>query len=79
MDGRLRAYAQDSGEVVWEYNSLKDYAGVGGAKGSGGSFSGAAGPVFDGDMMFVTSGYGIYNHMAGNVLLAFKRQAHEDK
>lgn len=79
MDGRLRAYAHDSGEVVWEYNSLKDYAGVGGATGSGGSFSGAAGPVFDGDMMFVTSGYGIYNHMAGNVLLAFKRQAHEDK
>jgi len=32
---------------------------------------GAAGPVFSDDMLFVNSGYGIYFHMPGAVLLGF--------
>ena len=32
---------------------------------------GATGPVLSGNMLFVNSGYGIYFHMPGNVLLAF--------
>jgi outer membrane protein assembly factor BamB len=42
-----------------------------GKQANGGSLGGAAGPVFKGDMMFISSGYGIYFHMPGNVLLAF--------
>ena len=45
-----------------------DYSG---GQANGGSHGGAAGPVFKDDMMFVSSGYGIYFHMPGNVLLAF--------
>ncbi len=75
LDGRLRAYDRDTGEVVWEFNALQDIDALGGATARGGSFSGASGPVFDGDMLFVTSGYGIYFHMPGNALLAFKRAA----
>ena len=37
----------------------------------GGSFGGGAAPVFKDGMMYLMSGYGIYNHMPGNVLLAF--------
>jgi polyvinyl alcohol dehydrogenase (cytochrome) len=44
-----------------------------GGQAHGGSIGGGAGPVFRGDMMFVNSGYGIYFHMPGNVLLAFAR------
>ena len=73
MDGRLRAYERDTGKVVWEFNALQTFDAVGGATASGGSFSGAAGPVLDGDMMFINSGYGIYFHMPGNALLAFKK------
>ena len=72
MDGSLRAYDRGTGEVTWEFNTLREFDTVSGVKASGGSFSGASGPVFDDDMMFITSGYGIYNHMSGNVLLAFK-------
>ena len=72
MDGSLRAYDRDTGEVTWAFNTLQKFDTVSGIKASGGSFSGASGPVFDGEMMFITSGYGIYNHMPGNVLLAFK-------
>ena len=42
-----------------------------GATGQGGSMGGATGPVPSGDMLFVNTGYGIYFHMPGAVLLAF--------
>lgn len=72
MDGFLRAYAKSSGEVVWAYDSARAYESTSGAPAAGGSFGGSSGPVFKGDMMFVNSGYGIYFHMPGNVLLGFK-------
>lgn len=78
MDGRLRAYDRETGAIVWEFDALREFSAVGGGTGFGGSFSGASGPVFDGDMLFVTSGYGIYNHMPGNVLLAFKLRQSAD-
>jgi polyvinyl alcohol dehydrogenase (cytochrome) len=77
MDGRMRAYDRDTGEVLWEFNALQQFDAVGGGTAYGGSFSGAAGPVLDGDMMFMTSGYGIYFHMPGNALLAFKKPSAE--
>jgi polyvinyl alcohol dehydrogenase (cytochrome) len=69
MDGRLRIYASESGEILWELNSLQDFDSVSGEKARGGSFSGPGAIVADG-MIYVNSGYGIYNHMAGNLLLA---------
>ena len=69
MDGRLRIYASESGEILWELNTLQDFDTVSGEKAHGGSFSGSGVIVADG-MIYVNSGYGIYNHMAGNVLLA---------
>jgi polyvinyl alcohol dehydrogenase (cytochrome) len=35
----------------------------------GGSFGGGGGAIADG-MIYINSGYGMYNHMPGNVLLA---------
>jgi len=69
MDGRLRIYASESGEMLWELNSLQDFDTLSGEKAHGGSFSGP-GPIVADGMIYVNSGYGIYNHMAGNVLLA---------
>jgi polyvinyl alcohol dehydrogenase (cytochrome) len=72
MDGQLRAYARDTGTVVWQFNSLESLSTVNSTTATGGSFGGAAGPVFHDDMMFITSGYGLYFHMPGNALIAFK-------
>jgi polyvinyl alcohol dehydrogenase (cytochrome) len=69
MDGRLRVYSSENGEVLWELNTLQDFGSVSGATARGGSFSGS-GPVVAGGMIYVNSGYGIYNHMPGNLLLA---------
>ncbi len=69
MDGRLRIYDAKDGKVIWTLNTLRDFDTVSGEKARGGSFSGDGGIVADG-MLYVNSGYGIYNHMPGNVLLA---------
>ncbi len=71
MDGMLRIYDKKTGDVVWEYDSTITYDTLDGGESHGGSFGGATGPVLSGDMLFVNSGYGIYVHMPGNVLLAF--------
>ena len=71
MDGVLRLYDRESGDVLWSFDSAREYQALGGGEGRGGSFGGGAGPVFDDGMMYVNSGYGIYFHMPGNVLLAF--------
>ncbi len=69
MDGRLRIYSGGSGEILWELNTLQDFDTVSGERARGGSFSGG-GPIVAHGMIYVNSGYGIYNHMPGNVLLA---------
>ena len=70
MDGRLRIYAAENGAVLWEYDTLKDQQTVSGETARGGSMSGGGPAVADG-MLYVNSGYGLYFHMPGNVLLAF--------
>jgi polyvinyl alcohol dehydrogenase (cytochrome) len=71
MDGRLRAYAAESGKVLWEYDTTQEVTATDGSRAHGGSFGGGAGPIVQDGMLFAASGYGIYFHMPGNVLLAF--------
>jgi polyvinyl alcohol dehydrogenase (cytochrome) len=72
MDGHMRAYDRKSGKVIWDFDTAVSFKSLGGAKGQGGSIGGGTGPVFSNGMLFVNSGYGIYFHMPGNVLLAFR-------
>jgi polyvinyl alcohol dehydrogenase (cytochrome) len=70
MDGMLRAYAAGTGKLVWQYDSNATVPTVSGASAHGGSFGGAGAAVRDG-YLAVNSGYGLYFHMPGNVLLVF--------
>jgi polyvinyl alcohol dehydrogenase (cytochrome) len=70
MDGRVRAYDGSSGHVLWEYDTARELAALGGATAHGGSIGGG-GPVVHDGMLFTNSGYGVYFHMAGNALVAF--------
>ncbi|MCF8473989.1 MAG: PQQ-binding-like beta-propeller repeat protein [Emcibacter sp.] len=72
MDGWLRVYDDETGHVIWEYDTARDYTDIAGSKAFGGSFGGSVGPIFHKGMMYVQSGYGIYLHMPGNVLIAFE-------
>lgn len=69
LDGHLRIHAGDSGEILWDLDTVKDFETVSGELARGGSFSGGGAAIADG-MIYINSGYGMYNHMPGNVLLA---------
>jgi len=70
-DGVLRALSNEDGQVLWEYNTRKDFTTVNGVAAKGGSM-GAPGPTVAGGMVFVGSGYvGAIGGFPGNVLLAF--------
>lgn len=72
VDGTLRAYDAANGNEVWRFDTARDFTGVNGLKGNGGSL-GNGGPVIVGNRIYVTSGFNILNTgIAGNVLLAFE-------
>ena len=70
LDGRLRIYDAMDGAVLWEYDTHQPFETISGEIAQGGSMSGG-GPIVADGMLYVNSGYGIYFHMPGNVLLAF--------
>jgi polyvinyl alcohol dehydrogenase (cytochrome) len=73
-DGRLRAYAPESGEVLLDMDLLRAFETVNGVSASGGSMSGGAAPIVDGGQIIVASGYGHAMKMPGNVLLVFEKE-----
>jgi polyvinyl alcohol dehydrogenase (cytochrome) len=71
MDGMLRVHDGATGEVLWQFDTDREFATISGATAHGGSFSGGSGTIVHKGRMYANSGYGIYNHMPGNVLLVF--------
>jgi len=70
-DGRLYIYDAASGDIVWQYDTLRDFPTLNGIEGKGGSIESQS--VFAGaGMLFIGSGYGQFGQAPGNVLLAFK-------
>jgi polyvinyl alcohol dehydrogenase (cytochrome) len=70
LDGHLRAYSTKDGNILWDYDTIRDYETVNKVQAKGGSIDGP-GPVVAGGMLFVNSGYRYFNAIPGNVLLAF--------
>ena len=70
IDGHFRAFLAKTGEIVWDFNTARDYETVNGVPGKGGSLD-SAGPVIVNGMVFTNSGYGMWQGLPGNVLLAF--------
>ena len=72
-DGHLRAHDSRNGQILWDFDTYRAYAGVNGFAGQGGSINGA-GAVIVGDTVYVNSGYEAFgpgSFLPGNVLLAF--------
>lgn len=70
LDGHLRAYASDSGKIIWDVDTAQPHKTVNAVQGNGGSLDGP-GPIVVGGMLFVNSGYAFVGGMPGNVLLAY--------
>jgi polyvinyl alcohol dehydrogenase (cytochrome) len=73
LDGHLRAYSSQTGEVLWDYDTVRDFSTVNGVPARGGSLNGPGAVVVDGKL-YVNSGYGRFGEAAGNVLVAFSAE-----
>ncbi len=73
VDGHIRAYSTRDGQIVWAFDTAREFDTVNRVKATGGSID-AAGPVVADGMLFTNSGYGQWRGKAGNVLLAFEVQ-----
>jgi polyvinyl alcohol dehydrogenase (cytochrome) len=70
LDGGLRAYSSRDGQIIWTYDTNRDFVTVNGVTARGGGMD-HGGPVVAGGMLYVNSGYGGFVGHPGNVLLAF--------
>lgn len=70
LDGRVRAYDAATGKVLWQYDTRTPVKTLSGVIAAGGSIGGG-GPVPYQGMLYSNSGYGLYFHLPGNVLMAF--------
>jgi polyvinyl alcohol dehydrogenase (cytochrome) len=70
LDGKLRVLDAATGQPVRIIETNSPYAATNGVEGHGGAID-AGGAIVDGDQMFVTSGYGMFGQMPGNMLLVY--------
>jgi polyvinyl alcohol dehydrogenase (cytochrome) len=70
LDGHLRAYATSDGQIIWDFDTAREFVTVNNVAAKGGSLD-VGGPIVAGGMVFVVSGYPGFGAMPGNVLLAF--------
>lgn len=71
LDGHLRVFDAGSGEVIFSYDTVRDYEGANGVAGQGGAIDNASVIAANG-LLLVNSGYGMFGQTPGNVLLAFR-------
>lgn len=69
-DGRLLAVAPNDGQILWRFESSRDYDTVNGIAAHGGGFS-SQGIALAGGWVFAGSGYAVTSAHPGNALLAF--------
>jgi len=70
-DGMVRAVSSRTGQLLWEFDTAREFTTVNGIAARGGSAA-SGGPIVANGMMFIGSGYpGFQGGQPGNVLLAF--------
>jgi polyvinyl alcohol dehydrogenase (cytochrome) len=73
LDGWLRVHNRHSGDLVWSLDTTQPIEGINGVLGKGGSLNGT-GPVAYNGRIYLASGYGMYDHMPGNVLIVLQEK-----
>jgi polyvinyl alcohol dehydrogenase (cytochrome) len=69
LDGHIRAFASDTGAIVWTFDTARSFRAVNGVAANGGAVIGY-GQTIAGGTLYVNSGGG-YHGPPGNALLAF--------
>jgi polyvinyl alcohol dehydrogenase (cytochrome) len=71
LDGKLRMIDASSGRLLSLIDTQRAYAADNGIEGHGGAID-LSGVVVDGNRLFISSGYGMFGQMPGNVFLAYE-------
>jgi polyvinyl alcohol dehydrogenase (cytochrome) len=71
LDGVFRAFSSKNGNILWEFDTKRDFEAVNGIKGFGGTID-SSGAIVVGNQVFINSGYAKFGEKAGNVLLCFE-------
>lgn len=71
LNGHLFAHDAETGDVIWEYDTVRAYDTINGVEAQGGAID-SSGPVISGDYLIVNSGYATFSQMPGNVVLVFR-------
>jgi polyvinyl alcohol dehydrogenase (cytochrome) len=71
-DGYMRILDAATGKVLWQFDTVQDFAAVNGVPTRGGAISGGAAPIIEGGQVIVSSGYGFVSKIPGNALLVFE-------
>jgi polyvinyl alcohol dehydrogenase (cytochrome) len=74
LNGKLQAFSPETGSVIWEYNTKREYQTLNGIKGHGGALDNAGSVVIGNGYMIVQSGYSYVNQMPGNVVMVFRKK-----
>lgn len=76
IDGKLYVFDGETGDIVWQFDTLQEFSTLNGIEANGGSIDSHS--LFAGDgMIFVGSGYGSFGQAPGNVLLGFKPKSQD--
>jgi polyvinyl alcohol dehydrogenase (cytochrome) len=70
LDGKLRVLDAGTGQPLRIIETNSPYAATNGVEGHGGAID-VGGAIVDGDQLFITSGYGMFGQMPGNMLLVY--------
>lgn len=76
LDGWLYVLDKSTGELVWKYQTAREYDALNGEAASGAAIDNASIVAVNGQL-FVNSGYGLFGAGAGNVMVAFRPKTEE--
>jgi len=71
LDGRIRAYDIENGEILWQAETAIPFDATNGIKGHGGAID-VPGQVLADGWLYVMSGYSMFGQLPGNMLLAYR-------
>ena len=72
LNGTIYAYDAKDGEILWSFDTKKEYVDtINGVTAHGGAIDNP-GVVVAGNQLIVLSGYGLFGQMPGNAMLVFE-------
>lgn len=72
LDGFLRAHDTRTGEVIWKFDTAREFPTATGAVAKGGAMEGGASALLVDGMLFLNSGYLFNPNMPGNLFIALE-------